>query len=132
MAATRLVGPLYSRRVVSRIDTFRDVWVCWRCGGVEDVSRVCDLSVGGVFLSTPIPRSEGEKVQLEFLVPEGQIRAEAVVRYAIPNGGLGLKFTAITDQDCPNLIALINRFNRICAPPRPIPVTTVTRAPLHL
>jgi hypothetical protein len=36
-----------------------------------------------------------------------------MVQHVIPHGGLGLKFTAITDQDCPNLVALINR---VCAP----------------
>ena len=107
--ATAQLGPLYSRRFSSRVETQGDVWVCWRCQGWEDVSRVCDLSVGGMFLSTPIPRPPGTRARIDFLVPEGQIRAEVVVQYAIANGGLGLKFTAITDQDCPNLVALINR-----------------------
>jgi len=44
-----------------------------RCAGWEDVSRVCDLSVGGLFLSTPVPRQLGERARLDFLVPEGQI-----------------------------------------------------------
>lgn len=61
----------------------------------------------------------GAKAKIEFLVPEGQIRAEAVIQYVIPDGGLGLKFTAITDQDCPNLVALLNR---ISMPSRPFPV----------
>ncbi len=76
---------------------------------MDDVSRVCDLSVGGLFLSTPTRRLVGEKVKLDFLVREGQIRIEAVVQHQIPNGGVGLKFTAITDRDCPNLVALMNR-----------------------
>ena len=118
MAAAQ-VGPLYSRRMISRIATFENVWVCWRCEGIEDVSRVCDLSVGGLFLSTTSPRHMGARAKIDFLVPEGQIRAEAVVQHLIPNGGLGLKFTAITDQDCPNLLALINR---IGTPPAPLRV----------
>jgi hypothetical protein len=122
MAAVRS-GPLYSRRLISRVETRGDVWVCWRCEGIEDVSRVCDLSVGGLFLSTPIPLPLGAKARIDFLVPEGQIRAEAVIQYVIPQGGLGLKFTAITDQDCPNLIRLINR---ICTPQRPVTTSTHT------
>src|SRR5204863_393141 len=90
--------------MVSRIETHEDVWVCWRCEGIEDVSRVCDLSVGGLFLSTATPRRLGAKAKIDFLVPEGQIRAEAVVQHQVPSGGLGLKFTAITDQDCPHLV----------------------------
>ena len=115
MAAARL-GPLYSRRLTSRINTHGDVWACWRCEGIEDVSRVCDLSVGGLFLSTPVPLPLGAKTKIEFLIPEGQIRAEAAIQYVISPGGLGLKFTAITDQDCPNLVALLNR---ISLPSRP-------------
>ncbi len=111
-----LSKPLYSRRSSSRVETPDGVWVCWRCGDIEDISRVSDLSVGGLFLSTPIRRLEGVKAQLEFLVQEGNIRAEAVVRHLIPSNGLGLKFTAISDQDGPNLVALLNRM-RGCSPP---------------
>jgi PilZ domain-containing protein len=127
--ATARLGPLYSRRFVSRIETHEHVWVCWRCEGIEDISRVCDLSVGGVFLCTPTSRPLGARVKLEFLIPEGQIRAEAIVQHVIPHGGLGLKFTAITDQDCPNLVALISR---ICMPARSLPVTTTVYTSLDL
>lgn len=34
---------------------------------------------------------------------------EAVVQHLIPDSGVGLKFTAITDKDCPRLITLMNR-----------------------
>jgi PilZ domain-containing protein len=111
-----LSKPAYSRRLSSRIDTPEGVWVYWRCGPTEDVSRVCDLSVGGLFLSTPIPQPRGVTAQLEFLVQEGNIRAEAVVRHLIPSNGLGLKFTAISDQDCPNLLTLMNRMRGLSGP----------------
>jgi len=51
----------------------------------------------------------GAKAKVDFLVPEGQIRAEAIVQHQVPNDGLGLRFTAITDQDCPRLVALMDR-----------------------
>lgn len=115
MAAAR-PGPLYSRRLIPRVEIPEGLWVCWRCAGVEDVSRVCDLSVGGLFLSTSVPRPLGTKARVDFLVPEGQIRAEAIVQHQVPNGGLGLKFTAITDQDCPHLMALMDRISSERAP----------------
>lgn len=108
MAAAR-PGPLYSRRLIPRVEIPEGLWVCWRCVGVEDVSRVCDLSVGGLFLSTSVPRPLGARARIDFLVPEGQIRTEGIVQHQVPNGGLGLKFTAITDQDCPHLMALMDR-----------------------
>src|SRR5712691_7460627 len=77
MAAAR-VGPLYSRRLSSRVETHDNVWVCWRCDGLEDVSRACDLSVGGLFLSTPSPRPLGARARVDFrkstlaLAPRGR------------------------------------------------------------
>ena len=116
--ATALAKLAYSRRMTSRIDTMGDVWVYWRCQGVDDVSRVCDLSIGGVFLATPVPPPLGTKAKLDFLVQEGQIRAEAVVRHLVPGGGLGLKFTAITDKDCPQFVALLNRIRTLSSTPK--------------
>jgi hypothetical protein len=108
----------YSRRMSSRIETMGDVWVYWRCQGMDDVSRVCDLSLGGLFLSTPVPSPLGAKARVDFLVQEGQIRTEAVVRHFVPGGGLGLKFTAITDKDCPQLVALLNRIRSLSSTPK--------------
>jgi hypothetical protein len=116
--ATASAKLAYSRRMTSRIETMGDVWVFWRCQDMDDVSRVCDLSVGGLFLSTPVPPSLGAKAKLDFLVQEGKIRAEAVVRHLVPGGGLGLRFTAITDKDRPQLMALLNRIRTLSSTPK--------------
>jgi PilZ domain len=115
---TALAKLPYSRRMTSRIETIGDVWVYWHCQDMYDVSRVCNLSPGGLFLSTPVPSPLGAKARLDFLVQEGQIRAEAVVRHLVPGGGLGLKFTAITDKDCPQLSALLNRIRTLSSTPK--------------
>jgi hypothetical protein len=114
--ATALAKPLYSRRLSSRVDTAGEVWAYWRCDGIEDLSRVCDLSVGGLFLSTAIPLTVGAKAEIDFLVQEGQIRTAAVVRHFVPSSGLGFRFTAITDQDRPQLVTLLNRIRNLPAP----------------
>jgi PilZ domain len=67
------------------------------------------MSMGGLFIETPQPRPTGTVTRLDFLVAEGQIRADAVVRYTKPGSGLGLKFTALSEQDRPKLAALITR-----------------------
>jgi hypothetical protein len=85
------------------------VWVDWRCDGREDVSRVRNLSLGGLFVETPNSRGVGSTPKLEFLVQEGQIRADAVVQRAEPGRGLAMKFTTVNDGDRPRLEALINR-----------------------
>jgi hypothetical protein len=116
--ATALAKLAYSRRMTSRSETIGDVWVYWHCQDMDDVSRVCNLSPGGLFLATPVPLPLGAKARLDFLVQEGQIRAEAVVRHFVPGGGLGLKFTAITDKDCPQLAALLNRIHTLSSTPK--------------
>lgn len=45
----------------------------------------------------------GAQAKIEFLVEEGQIRTDAVVRHVEPNKGLGLKFTAMPVGDRPRL-----------------------------
>jgi len=50
--ATALAKLAYSRRMTSRFETTGDVWVYWRCQGMDDVSRVCDLGLGALRLST--------------------------------------------------------------------------------
>jgi len=86
-----------------------DVWVIWKCQGREDVSRVKDMSMGGLFIETRQPKAQGVMARLDFLVQEGQIRADAVVRHASAGAGLGLKFIALSEQDRPQLAALLKR-----------------------
>ena len=98
-----------SRRFNSRIAVTQDVWVCWQCNGRDDVSRVCDLSLGGLFLETASSRAIGSPTKVDFLVGEGQIRADAGVRHVVAGRGLGLKFTAVTEQDRRKFAALMRR-----------------------
>ncbi len=66
-----------------------------------------------MFIDTPTPRPVGMKAKLDFLVQEGQIRAEAVVRHSEPGNGLGLKFTAVTEPDLAHLAALLARLRNL-------------------
>jgi len=98
-----------SRRHHPRVEKPHGVWVCWNCKGREDTSRVRDLSTGGLFVETEKVRDLDATIRLDFLVQEGQIRANAVVRHVKPGSGLGLKFTALTEEDGPRLTALMTR-----------------------
>jgi len=75
---------------------------------------VLDLSVGGLCLS--IEKSErivvGEKVHLNFLTAEGQIRTDAIVRH-VRSERLGLKFIAISQDDRTHLTALMTRLRTL-------------------
>jgi hypothetical protein len=46
---------------------------------------------------------------LHFLVQEGQVRADTVVRHVIPGEGIGLKFRAVKEEDRGHLASLITR-----------------------
>ena len=108
----RPVSP--ARRFNSRVETPEGVWVYWSCAGRDDTSRVRNVSLGGVFIETRKPMVVGAKTELDFLVQDGQIRAEAVVRHVNPSRGVGLKFTAVKEGDRPHLAALLNRLSRSC------------------
>ena len=100
------------RRITSRVETPEGVWIDWRCAGREDFSPVRNMSLGGLFVETPTSRGVGSTVKLEFLVQEGQIRADAVVKRVEPGHGLALKFTAMSGEDRPRLEALMNRLRK--------------------
>src|SRR5260370_11699054 len=110
----RVTSP--SRRLTSRVPAPGDVWVYWQCHGREDVSRVRDMSTGGLFIETPEPKAEGVLTRLNFLVQEGQIRADAVVTHPKSGVGLGLKFTALREQHRPKLANLLTRLRRTTHP----------------
>jgi hypothetical protein len=113
MANTWQPGPLPSRRLTSRVETPDGVWVYWRCDGRDDVSPIRDMSMGGIFLETPKPRAVGTSVNLHFLIQEGQLRADATVRHVKAGNGLGLKFTAVAEEDRARLAALMTRVRGI-------------------
>lgn len=114
---------LYSRRVTPRAEADDSVYAFWYCNGRGDLSRVRNINLGGIFIETPIGKDLGASVELYFLVSEGQIRAKAIVRHSEPGHGLGLKFTALNDQDRLHFGALMRRLYsahcevRAAAPP---------------
>jgi hypothetical protein len=105
--------PPGTRRLNSRVASGKSVWVYWECNGDRDVSRVANLSVGGLFLETPKIERVGATTKIHFLVQEGQIRADGVVRHAKRGSGLGLKFEAVSQRDRPNLAALMRRLRSL-------------------
>ena len=111
--------PHFSRRLNSRIETGKSVWVYWESNAGRDLSPVMNLSAGGLFLATPKIKRLGATTRLHFLVPEGHIRAEAEVRHVKPGVGLGLKFKAVTEKDRPNLAALMRRLRSLAQEDHP-------------
>ena len=98
-----------SRRFTSRVEAPEDVWVYWRCDGFDDLSHVQNIGIGGLFIETPRRTVEGTNVSLSFLVREGQVRADAVVRHVVSGTGIGVKFRAVREEDRRCLGALQSR-----------------------
>ncbi|PYT80669.1 MAG: hypothetical protein DMG40_11945 [Acidobacteria bacterium] len=106
---------IHSRRFTSRVEAADGVWVFWSADGREDTSKVRNLSLGGMFLETPVSKKVDSTLKLDFLVQEGQISADAIVRRAEPKCGLALKFTAMGDDDRLRLDMLVNRLRHTAA-----------------
>jgi PilZ domain len=103
--------PPYPRRFFSRVETRVDVWVSCRFNGGEERSRVRNLSLGGLFVETAKSTAVGEPVKLYFLVQEGQIMAQALVRH-VKSDGVGLKFATMGNEAQKRLRALITRLRK--------------------
>src|SRR5258707_11094589 len=69
------------RRLASRTVPPSDLWVYWHYERHGDLSRVHDLSIGGLLIETPEAVPVGETIELNFLAQEGHIGAKAVVRH---------------------------------------------------
>lgn len=109
-----LVTSSPSRRLSSRVQSPPgDVWVYWESGKRKDISRVRDISMHGLFIETHKPISQGASASLHFLVQEGQIRADAVVRHVSSGVGQGLKFTAVNNEDGRHLASLVTRLRSL-------------------
>jgi uncharacterized protein (TIGR02266 family) len=98
-------------RKTPRIDVARGIWVAWRTDGQPSVSRVRDLSIGGVFITTQTPLPRGAAVHLLFSLPEGEMRISGEVRYSSTDKGMGVQFTKMGVADRARLQELIRRLN---------------------
>lgn len=94
-----------------RIEVSKGIWVSWQTDGPRNVSRVSDLSAGGVFVSTLTPAPVGTAIKLLFALPEGEVRVQGVVRYADPKRGMGVEFARMGSGDRARLQELLRRLN---------------------
>jgi PilZ domain len=99
-------------RRFDRIATPKGVWVAWRDGKQENVSRVRDLNVGGLYVATPTPLAVGSTFTILLSVPEGEIRSRAVVRNVVPGDGMGIEFVDISPLDAARVEILVARLLR--------------------
>ena len=104
--------PSRENRRAPRVATSQGIWVAWTANGPRNVCRVRDLSAGGVFVSTLKPPAVGTVIQLLFVLPEGEMRIDGIVRYADTEKGMGVEFTRMGTADRARLQELLRRLNR--------------------
>jgi hypothetical protein len=100
------------KRQFLRVELSKGVWVAWQGGGQRFVSRVSDLSMGGVFIPTPDLPPVGTVVKLIFELPGGDVHAPAVVRHIIVGRGMGVEFAAMGSDDLARIHQLLNELVR--------------------
>ncbi len=105
-------APSKDTRRSTRVAVSRGIWVSWRVDGPSSVSRVRDLSLGGVFILTTAQVPVGTAVQMLFALPEGEIRLQGIVRYAEADKGVGVEFMHVGTADSARLRELLRRISR--------------------
>jgi hypothetical protein len=95
----------------ARIPVAQGIWVAWTDGGPRIVSKVRDLSAGGVFVSTRDPVPVGTAINMLFSLPEGEIRVQGIVRFSADGRGFGVEFTKMGSSDRARLLDLLRRLN---------------------
>lgn len=100
--------PSKINRRYSRVATPKGVWVAWQDGARQEVSRVRDLNIGGLFVATERPCASGTLITVLLSVPEGEIRGRAAVRN-VSQQGMGIEFVELREQDTARLQQLITR-----------------------
>ncbi len=89
------------------------IWVAWQLAKKQrNVSRVSDLSTGGVFIATSLTIAIGTNIEMLFALPEGEMRIHGVVRYAAAGKGVGVEFMKMGTGDRARLQELLRRLNR--------------------
>jgi PilZ domain len=101
-------GSRHDRRH-QRVATPKGVWVAWQGDKQQNVSRVRDLNVGGMFIATPTPLSQGTILPVLMSVPEGEIRGKVTVRNLVTGEGMGVQFTEINAENQARLERLVAR-----------------------
>ena len=75
--------------------------------------------MGGLFIETRKVCPVGATVELHFLVQDGEIRANATVRYVKAGSGLGLQFQTVRNEDQTRFATMVKRLMQAESPANP-------------
>jgi tetratricopeptide (TPR) repeat protein len=75
------------------------------------VSRAETIGMGGLFLHTPNPPTQGSIIELLFDLKAGEVRARAVVRHHTPGKGMGVQFVHMQAADRARLNQFLSQYS---------------------
>ena len=102
------------KRRFRRIELTRGMTVAWQAANHRDISRVSSLSLGGLFIESSSPAPAGETLQVQFDIPSGAVRGQAVVRRSIKGKGMGCEFTELPAGSRAGLSELLQKLLGEC------------------
>lgn len=73
--------------------------VAWKSSTSRAVSYLETIGLGGLFVLTRKPVPLRSMVEVLVDLPEGEVRARAVVRRVAPAKGMGIEFIAMSQED---------------------------------
>jgi tetratricopeptide (TPR) repeat protein len=88
-----------NRRKYPRMRVPKGMCVGWKTSSQSKVSRIEDVGLAGIFISTPNPPSAGTLLEMLFDLPNGEIRARAIVRRSQQGKGMGVQFVQMRPED---------------------------------
>ena len=97
------------KRRSPRVELPRGMTVAWQGTCQHEISRVSSLSLGGLFIEVANPAPMGDTLQVQFDIPGGAIRGQAVVRRSIAGKGMGVEFTDLPESSRAALRELLQK-----------------------
>ena len=81
-----------------RRNAHKAMLVVWKQGTQKRVSRLENLGLGGLFICTQECPPVGTSLHVLFNVPEGEVRARAIVRNLATSRGMGLAIVSMEQE----------------------------------
>lgn len=97
------------KRRSPRVRLTRGMTISWQGTCRHDISRVSSLSLGGLFIEASEPAPAGDTLQVQFDIPSGAVRGQAVVRRSITGKGMGVEFTELPEASRAGLSELLQK-----------------------
>lgn len=88
-----------NQRKYPRVKAPKSAVVAWQTLGYREVSRVDNLGLGGLFISTKNPARYGAMIQLLIVSPRGHVRVRAEVKSVIEGKGMGVAIMSMDQED---------------------------------